>query len=116
MTIRGLSGQGSKNGDVRRVPLSSAAVEAIRSLPGFGAKAGRLFPVDQNTLKITFARTVGKRIPDLTFHDLRHEATSRLAKVYTNPLELMRVTGHKTLSMLSRYYHVDAEELAQRLA
>ncbi|TWB45801.1 site-specific integrase [Nitrospirillum pindoramense] len=116
MTIRGLSGVGSKSGDVRRVPLSSAAVEAIRSLPGFGAKAGRLFPVDQNALKITFARTVGKKIPDLTFHDLRHEATSRLAKVYTNPLELMRVTGHKTLSMLSRYYHADAEELAQRLA
>lgn len=51
---------------------------------------------------------------DLHFHDLRHEATSRLAdKLQMH--ELMKVTGHKTSRMVSRYYHPRAEDLAQKL-
>lgn len=119
MIVRGLSGEGSQNGKIRQVPLSTAAAEAVRSLPSANRRAAaeKLFTVDQNLLKVGFARAIRRAgIEDLTFHDLRHEATSRLAKVYTNPLELMRVTGHKTMSMLARYYHADAEELAKRLA
>jgi integrase len=116
MTVRGIGGDGSKNGEIRRVPLSTAACDAIRTIPR-ALRSKRCFPVDQNTLKVAFGRAVKRaKIADLTFHDLRHEGTSRLAKVYANPLELMRITGHKTLSMLARYYHADAEELAQRLA
>jgi integrase len=115
-TIRGLSGEGSKNGEIRDIPLSTIAVEAIQSLPR-DIKDGRLFRLDQNSLKLAYRRAVERAgIDDLTFHDLRHEATSRLAATYTNPLELMRITGHKTLSMLARYYHADAAELAKRLA
>ncbi|RST47118.1 site-specific integrase [Variovorax sp. DXTD-1] len=52
---------------------------------------------------------------DLRFHDLRHEATSRLASVF--PLhELTKITGHKDPRMLMRYYHPRAEDLAKRLA
>ncbi|HYP67105.1 MAG TPA: tyrosine-type recombinase/integrase [Thiobacillaceae bacterium] len=50
----------------------------------------------------------------LRFHDLRHEATSRLAEKLTNILELAAVTGHKDLWMLKRYYHPRAEELAKQ--
>jgi integrase len=56
------------------------------------------------------------KLEDLTYHDLRHEATSRLARIFPNPLDLMRVTGHKDLKSLSRYYHADASELASRAA
>ncbi len=115
-TVRGLSGEGSKNGEIRDVPLSTIAIDAIQSLPR-DIKDGRLFRLDQNSLKLAYRRAVERAgIKDLTFHDLRHEATSRLAATYTNPLELMRITGHKTLSMLARYYHSDAAELAKRLA
>jgi integrase len=54
-------------------------------------------------------------IKDLHFHDLRHEATSRLAERLSNVLELSAVPGRKTLPMLKRYYHPKAEELAQKL-
>jgi integrase len=115
-TIRGLSGEGSKNGEIRRIPLSPVAVEVLRSVPR-SLRDQRIFPLDQATLKVGFLRAVERAgLPDLTFHDLRHEATSRLAKIYNNPLELMRITGHKTLGMLARYYHADAEELATRMA
>jgi integrase len=52
---------------------------------------------------------------DLRLHDLRHEATSRLANVYQLH-ELAKVTGHKDPRMLMRYYHPKAEELAKRLS
>ena len=55
-----------------------------------------------------------KTLVDLHFHDLRHEATSRLAgKLQMH--ELMKVTGHKTSRMVSRYYHPKAEDLARKL-
>jgi integrase len=56
-----------------------------------------------------------KMLTDLHFHDLRHEATSRLAD-RLQLHELMKVTGHKTSAMVSRYYHPRAEDLAAKLA
>ncbi|MCY1555644.1 hypothetical protein D9M68_923230 [compost metagenome] len=53
-------------------------------------------------------------LADLRFHDLRHEATSRLAETF--PLhELTRITGHQDTRMLMRYYHPKAEYLAKKL-
>ena len=55
-----------------------------------------------------------KTLLDLHFHDLRHEATSRLVdKLQMH--ELMKVTEHKTSKMMSRYYHPRAEDLALKL-
>lgn len=51
---------------------------------------------------------------DLHFHDLRHEATTRLAEKLEMH-ELMKVTGHKTTRMLARYYHPRASDLAKKL-
>ncbi|CAJ8379821.1 phage integrase family protein [Burkholderia pseudomallei] len=60
-------------------------------------------------------RPDGKFLTDLRFHDLRHEATSRLASIF--PMhELTKITGHKDPRMLMRYYHPRAEDLAKRLA
>jgi integrase len=54
-------------------------------------------------------------LTDLRFHDLRHEATTRLASVF--PMhELAKITGHKDPRMLMRYYHPKAEDLAKKLA
>lgn len=58
--------------------------------------------------------TKDKTLLNLHFHDLRHEATSRLAEKLQMH-ELMKVTGHKSSSMLSRYYHPRAEDLANKL-
>jgi integrase len=54
-------------------------------------------------------------LTDLRFHDLRHEATTRLASIF--PMhELAKITGHKDPRMLMRYYHPRAEDLARRLS
>jgi integrase len=54
-------------------------------------------------------------ITGLTFHDLRHEATSRFFEKGFNPMEVSAITGHKTLQMLKRYTHLRAEDLAKRM-
>jgi integrase len=111
--IRGAAGTVTKNGEVREAPLLPAAIKVLKELKR--SDDFHVFPIDQNALKMRFRRAVKRAgIEDLTFHDLRHIATSRLARIYTNPLDLKRVTGHKDLKSLDRYYHATAEELAAR--
>jgi len=55
------------------------------------------------------------KIDDLHFHDLRHEATSRLFEKGLNPVEVATITGHKDTRMLMRYTHLRAEDLVGRL-
>ena len=52
---------------------------------------------------------------DLRFHDLRHEATSRLFEKGLGVTEVASMTGHKSLAMLMRYTHTDAARLAKKL-
>ena len=55
-------------------------------------------------------------IEDLHFHDLRHEAITRVARTgKLTILELQQFSGHKDLAMLKRYTHYCATELAQKL-
>jgi integrase len=113
--VRGAAGTVTKNGEIRQVPLLPAAISLLETIRQ--PQRQRVFPIDQNVLKMRYRRAVARAgIEDLTFHDLRHVATSRLAKLYPNPLDLKRVTGHKDLKSLDRYYHTTAGELAARVA
>ena len=133
----------TKNGSSRGVPLSSKAVEILnnlaerddgrcfRSRPDSVTKAfadaiadARNAYVEGLSLKLKQKKLsqdkIDKRIEDdpflmdLRFHDLRHEATSRLAEIF--PLhELTKITGHQDTRMLMRYYHPKTEELAKKL-
>jgi integrase len=104
----------TKNGHRREVPLSSVAAKVLADLPR--SVDGQVFPVTAAALKKVYERAVVRAgLVDLTFHDLRRTATSRLAKKLTL-LDLAKVTGHRQINVLhQRYYSVTAEELAQRL-
>lgn len=56
------------------------------------------------------------KLDNFRFHDLRHTATSRLAQRLPNVIELAAITGHTSLSMLKRYYHISPSDLARKLA
>lgn len=49
------------------------------------------------------------------FHDLRHEAVSRLVEAGLGDQEVAAISGHKSMQMLSRYTHLRAEDLVGRL-
>jgi integrase len=103
----------TKNGSTRDVPLSSAAVAVLTALPS--GISGRVFSTSETAITEGFQRAAKRAgLPDFRFHDLRHEATSRLAEKLQMH-ELGKVTGHKSPRMLVRYYHPRAEDLAKKL-
>ncbi|WP_338135688.1 site-specific integrase [Pseudomonas fragi] len=123
----------TKNGLPRTVPLSPRAIQLLKDLPR--SLCGRVFPTTADALKKAFVRglerarlkyladcAVAQVTPqedfliNLRFHDLRHEATCRLATKLPNLIELASVTGHREVNMLKRYYNITAEELAAKLA
>ena len=105
----------TKNGESRTVPLSSVAVDVLKALPR--SINGEVFPgVTTESIKKAFIRAVRHAgIEDLHFHDLRHEATTRLFEQGLSILEVSSITGHRDLQMLRRYTHLRAEDLAKKL-
>ena len=105
----------TKNGDARTVPLSSRAIQILTDLPR-NLDDGRVFGTTYEGIHQAFDRACKRTaIEGLHFHDLRHEATSRLFEKGLNPMQVAAITGHKTLQMLKRYTHLRAEDLAKLL-
>ena len=105
----------TKNGTARTVPLSREAVAVLESLPR--QIDGSVFGLSANAIWLAWQRTrVSAGIEGLTFHDLRHEAISRMFEnTDLDAMEIAKISGHRTLSMLSRYTHLRAHRLAERL-
>ena len=106
--------QMTKNGESRIVPLSTNAIQTLTSMPR--SVCGAVFLITSCALAANFDKAVKRaKLPDLHFHDLRHTAITNMADKLPNLIELAAVSGHKSLKMLQRYYHPDAEDLARKL-
>jgi integrase len=108
----------TKTDSPRSVPLSKAAIAALKRLPRTLGE-GKVFQLQAESISQAFERACESHranLVDLRFHDLRHEATSRLFEKGLNVMEVATITGHKTLDMLKRYTHLKAEDLAKKLA
>ncbi|MBI59532.1 MAG: integrase [Spongiibacter sp.] len=90
----------TKNGEDRTIPLSSTVVSILSKEPRH--ISGRVYPIRSDSITQAFDRVCKKAgIEDLRFHDLRHEATSRLFELGLGIMEVSAITGHKDLAMLS---------------
>lgn len=104
----------TKNGTSRDVPLSTRAVETLRSLQV--GESDTVFSVATNAVRLAWERLTRRvGLADLRLHDLRHEAVSRLFERGFNVAEVATISGHRELRMLTRYTHLRAIDLAQRL-
>ena len=104
----------TKNGTPREIPLSTAALAVLDVLPR--RLDGQVWSMRPDSISQAFERVCkAAGIEGLTFHDLRHEATSRLFEKGLNPMQVAAITGHKTLQMLKRYTHLRAEDLVGML-
>jgi integrase len=82
----------------------------------------RIFPYAPDSISTAFRRACRElEIEDLRFHDLRHEATSRLFEAGFTIEQVALVTGHKDWKNLRRYtnlrpeaLHAEAERLSKR--
>ena len=104
----------TKTGTPRRIPLSTTAVAILDALPR--RIDGHVWSMRPDSISQAFERVCkAAGITGLTFHDLRHEAASRLSEKGFGAMEVAAITGHKTLQMLKRYTHLRAEDLAELL-
>ena len=106
----------TKNGQKKIVPLSSVALTILKDRLSTRRIDEEVWNIGLDAISQNFANACQKAgISGLHFHDLRHEATSRLFENGFNPMEVSAITGHKTLQMLKRYTHLKAEDLAERM-
>lgn len=118
----------TKNGDKRQVPMTSVAHAVLSDwLGGGGERDDLVFPwwdgsprsladVSDELSKTWKKIFLAAGCRDLKFHDLRHEATSRLFERTTlSETAIMKITGHKSQRMLMRYANLRASQLADAL-
>jgi len=99
----------SKNGDKRNVPLSREAKRLAELMVNSG------LTLSSESASTLFRRVVSKQgIADLTFHDSRHEAMTRLAEKI-DVLDLAKMVGHRDIRNLMIYYNPTMDELSDRL-
>lgn len=104
----------TKTGVSRTIPLSKTAMKILKDLPR--RSDDYIIGVRPDGITQAFGRACKRAdINDLRFHDIRHEATSRLFEKGLNMMEVSSITGHKDLRMLKRYTHLRAEDLVSKL-
>jgi integrase len=106
----------TKNGHARTVPLSTRAVGTLKSRSS--SNGVKVFAQHPGTIRAAFGAALKRSGvgSDLRFHDLRHEAITRLFDRGLNPIEVGMISGHRSMSMLQRYTHMRPEGLLARLA
>lgn len=117
----------TKNTSSRTVPLTIEASRVFRLALGnpvrpidtdlifFGepGRDGVRRPYQFHRMWAALKRELG--MSDLHFHDLRHEAVSRLVEAGLSDQEVAAISGHKSMQMLKRYTHLRAEDLVGKL-
>ncbi|MDL2283867.1 site-specific integrase [Oxalobacter sp. OttesenSCG-928-P03] len=117
----------TKNNTSRIVPLTRAATDVFKiaianptrpaetDLVFFGepGRDGKRRPYEFKKAWGDIKKNLG--IEDLRFHDLRHEAVSRLVEAGLSDQEVASISGHKSMQMLRRYTHLRAEDLVEKL-
>lgn len=116
----------TKTRKMRQVPLSTKAAEILKVQQAQGPEGeSRIFHSWSDSAAVSkgfHAIAFRAGIPELKFHDLRHEATSLLfekknanGSYALTVMQIMKITGHTEISTIERYTHLRPSELAALL-
>ncbi|ROT44710.1 site-specific integrase [Pusillimonas sp. NJUB218] len=104
------------------LPLSIKATAVLKEMPAQTLESqnadstGLVLKTTANAVVCLWKRTLADLgIEDLRWHDLRHEAASRLFEKGLHPMEVTSITGHRSMQMLKRYTHLKPESLLEKL-
>jgi integrase len=102
-----------KNDESRDVPLGSTAVAALER---YGIKKkGKVFCYTQDGFRSSWSDLKDKvGLHNFHFHDLRHEAVSRLLEQDLGVMDVASISGQSSFAMLKRYTHQHATGLAKK--
>ena len=105
----------TKNGTARRVPMSLRMMEILRSLPR--GSSDRVWDgLTVAAVQHAFPKLAASmNVDGVHWHDLRHTGVTRLLAKGLHPLEVSKISGHKSLTMLARYYHPKSSDLAAKM-
>lgn len=99
-----------KGKTLERTPILPEAWEVLQRQPRTDE---RVFPINGQTLSMNFTKACrALSIPDLRFHDLRHEGTSAMFEAGMEIQQVAMVTGHKSWNMLKRYTNLKPESVS----
>jgi integrase len=114
----------TKTDAARSIPVGRELREVLRRLPVALDAQGRRVPYvfTHNGQRIKSIKRVFERVRQQTgitnavFHDFRHTATTNLRRGGVDALTAMKITGHKTMALFTRYNTIDEQDLkaAQR--
>jgi len=102
----------TKNGDARRVSLSTESVALIERMPRTGETVFEMTPATASSLIRRIREQAG--LSGFTGHDARHRAITLMAE-RLQPYELCRVAGFRSLGQVMTYYNKSAEDIATKL-
>lgn len=110
--VRDVKHPTAKEGNHRMAKLTDEALQIILRQPRTGEL---IFPYKTDAISSSFTRSCAiLGIKDLRFHDLRHEATSRLFEAGYQIHEVAQFTLHESWSELKRYTNLRPERLTLR--
>jgi integrase len=98
----------------RDVPLSPAAIDALKALWELGRKVegDPIVHITYEALKASWELVcIRAGVDGLRLQDLRHTAATRMALKTGNLFLVQALTGHKTLSQVTRYVNIKAEDV-----
>src|SRR5665213_356276 len=100
----------TKNGKVRRIPISNTIAAILESRPRIHAFVFTNPSTEQpyTTIGKVFERALeraGITTGDVTVHTLRHTAISRMIEHGLDDYTVMSISGHSSTRMLERYTH-----------
>ena len=112
-----ISLQKTKSGYPRRIPITNAAEIVLLNLFSTTKdREGVVFNMSANAVRLAFGRIRQRcELTSVRFHDLRHEAISRLFERGLTKPEVASISGHRSLSQLMRYSHADTLALVDKL-
>lgn len=119
LLIRDRKDPKKKEGNNQLLPLLPASREALLREKQRSKQGGRVFEDVQLAASISdkFAKLVKKAgIVDLRFHDLRHEAISRMFEKGMAIEQVAAISGHKTWTNLKRYTQLSPTALSNAFA
>jgi integrase len=104
-----------KTGNRRCFKLLPAALEMIKARVDLGCVTEYLYPYNHRSISTSFTRACKLLgIKDLHFHDLRHEAISRLFAKGYHIQEVAQFSLHESWTSLKIYTHIDPAEIPDR--
>lgn len=104
------------------IPMSLKLVNVMRELAGNTPRIGaaldeKVFGTLNGERAYRYLKEISKGlgIKDVRWHDLRHEACTRLAELGFSVLQIQRISGHKSLQSLKRYVHISDDVMLKML-